>query len=130
MFSFLYVVFIITGIAMTVMAKSAETANLSSKHRNDAAGKPWTNANTPTTWLADQYIAKLNRYTTLAAEQMHAEGRTTSLWQALVRSQAASWRMYVLRGGIFDGWIGAVLCWSSGFSVLAKYTKLWRLGRP
>ncbi len=76
----------------------------------------------------DQYIAKLNRYTTLAAEQMHAEGRSASLWQALVRTQATSWRMYILRGGILDGWIGAVLCWSSGFSVLAKYVKLWRMG--
>ncbi len=76
----------------------------------------------------DQYIAKLNRYTTLAAEQMHAEGRTANLWQALVRAEATFWRMFILRGGILDGWTGAVLCWSSGFYVLAKYVKLWRMG--
>ena len=77
----------------------------------------------------EQYIAKLNRYTTLAAEQMHAEGRRTSLWQAVVRAEATFWRMFLLRGGILDGWTGAVLCWSSGFYVLTKYVKLWRLGR-
>jgi len=75
-----------------------------------------------------QYITKLNRYTTLAAQQMHADGRTVSLWQALVRAEATFWRMFILRGGILDGWTGAVLCWSSGFSVLAKYVKLWRMG--
>lgn len=76
----------------------------------------------------EQYIGKLNRYTTLAAEQLHAEGRRASLWQAVVRAEATFWRMFVLRGGILDGWAGAVVCWSSGFYVLTKYVKLWRLG--
>ncbi len=76
----------------------------------------------------EQYIAKLNRYTTVAAEQLHSEGRTVTLWQALARSKATFLRMYFLQGGILDGWVGMVLCWSSGFSVLAKYVKLWRMG--
>jgi len=77
----------------------------------------------------EQYIEKLNRYTTLAALEMHESGRTTSLWQAVVRAEATFWRMFIIQGGVFDGWVGAVLCWSSSFSVLAKYVKLWRLGR-
>ncbi len=78
----------------------------------------------------EQYVSKLNRYTTLAAEQMHAEGRTVKLWQAVIRAEATFWRMFLLKGGILDGWTGAVLCWSSGFYVLAKYVKLWRMGKP
>ncbi|MCB1183309.1 glycosyltransferase family 2 protein [bacterium] len=78
----------------------------------------------------EQYVEKLNRYTTLAAAEMHAAGRRTSLVQAVVRAEATFWRMFVLQGGLLDGWHGAVLCWSSGFYVLAKYVKLWRLGRP
>jgi len=77
----------------------------------------------------EQYISKLNRYTTLAAEQMHAAGRRTGLWQAVARAEATFWRMFILRSGILDGWAGMVLCWSSGFYVLAKYVKLWRMGR-
>jgi glycosyltransferase involved in cell wall biosynthesis len=77
----------------------------------------------------EQYIAKLNRYTTLAAQQMQAEGRTANLWQAVVRAEVTFWRMFLLQGGILDGWTGAVLCWSSGFYVLSKYVKLWRMGR-
>jgi len=76
----------------------------------------------------EQYIGKLNRYTTLVAEQMHAEGRSVSLWHSVMRAEAAFWRMFIVRGGFLDGWVGVVLCWSSGFSVLAKYVKLWRMG--
>ena len=77
----------------------------------------------------EQYIDKLNRYTTLAAEELHAAGRTTGLVSAVFRAKVAFWRMWLLKGGILDGWAGTVLCLSSGFYVLSKYVKLWRMGR-
>ena len=77
----------------------------------------------------EQYISKLNRYTTLAAEEAHAAGRRATPWTAVVRSQATFWRMWLVRGGFLDGGAGTVLCVASAFSVLSKYTKLWRLGR-
>jgi hypothetical protein len=77
----------------------------------------------------EQYIDKLNRYTTLAARELHAEGRTASLFSAVVRAQTTFWRMWLVKGGILDGWLGTVLCLASGFYVLSKYTKLWRMGR-
>jgi (heptosyl)LPS beta-1,4-glucosyltransferase len=76
----------------------------------------------------EQYISKLNRYTTLAAEEMYADGRRCSLGMAMVRSQAAFWRMWLLKGGFMDGAAGLVLCQASSFYVLSKYTKLWRMG--
>jgi len=77
----------------------------------------------------EQYIFKLDRYTTAAAADLHAAGRRGGLATAVVRSQAAFWRMWLLQGGILDGWAGAVLCQASSFYVLSKYVKLWRLGR-
>ncbi len=76
----------------------------------------------------EQYIEKLNRYTSLAAEEMHARGRRVSLVAAIVRAKAAFFRMFFLQGGILDGPAGWVLCLASAFYVLTKYTKLWRLG--
>ena len=78
----------------------------------------------------EQYITKLNRYTTLAAEELHAQGARTTPWSAALRAQVAFWRMWLLKGGFLDGGAGLVLALSSGFYVLSKYTKLWRLGRP
>jgi len=77
----------------------------------------------------EQYIAKLDRYTTAAAEELHTAGKRGSLSQAALRSQATFWRMWLLQGGMLDGWAGTVLCQASAFYVLSKYVKLWRLGR-
>lgn len=77
----------------------------------------------------EQYITKLNRYTSLAAEDLYARGKTASPAAAVVRAQAAFWRMWLLQRGFLDGWAGTVLCLASSFYVLTKYTKLWRLGR-
>ncbi len=77
----------------------------------------------------EQYLEKLNRYTTLAAEQLQREGRTCGPGAAVIRGQAAFWRMYLLQRGFLDGGYGLILCLASGFSVFVKYVKLWRLGR-
>ncbi len=84
--------------------------------------------NAYTTW--EQYLAKLNRYTTLSAEQLHAQGRRSTLAGAVVRAGAGFWRMWLLQGGVLDGPHGLVLCLGSAFSILSKYVKLWRLGQP
>lgn len=78
----------------------------------------------------EQYTSKLNRYTTLAAEEMLAAGSSCTLGSAVVRSQAAFWRMWLIQRGFLDGTAGLVLCLASSFYVLSKYTKLWRMGNP
>jgi glycosyltransferase involved in cell wall biosynthesis len=78
----------------------------------------------------DQYIAKLDRYTTAAACDLSAQGRRAGPFGAVLRAHAAFWRMWLLQGGYRDGLTGLVLCHCSAFYVLSKYLKLWRLGRP
>ena len=74
------------------------------------------------------YLIRLDRYTTLAAQEKLDEGVRVGLAEAVLRSHAAFWRMWVLQAGFRDGWPGLVLCLSSGFYVLSKYVKLWRMG--
>ncbi len=78
----------------------------------------------------EQYVEKLNRYTTLAAAAAVADGRRATLPGAALRAQAAFLRMYLLQRGFLDGWHGLVLCLCSGFYVLVKYVKIWRAVRP
>ena len=78
----------------------------------------------------EQYLEKLNRYTTLAAEEAIARGRRSSLLGAIVRAKAAFLRMFLLRAGFLDGRQGLLLCLCSAFYVLTKYVKIWRAVRP
>ncbi len=77
----------------------------------------------------DHYFSKLNLYTTLAAEKMHEAGRRASLMDFVLHPFWASFRMYVLRGGFLDGRIGFVLAAFHYFYTMAKYVKLYYLGR-
>jgi len=77
----------------------------------------------------EQYLEKLNRYTTLAAEEAVADGRRAGLLTALLRGKFTFLRMYFLKGGILDGGHGLVLCLCSAFYVMTKYVKIWRAVR-
>ncbi len=83
------------------------------------------------------YVARLNRYSTLAAEQMKDEMPATlakSRWLPLrliaditLRPVWNFFKMYVLQLGFLDGVHGFLLCTHASFYVLAKYAKLWEL---
>jgi len=75
----------------------------------------------------EQYIARLNRYTTLAATSMHESGRKFRLYKLLLSPPNMALRMFLLKGGWRDGIRGFILCLSSGFYELTKYAKLYAL---
>jgi glycosyltransferase involved in cell wall biosynthesis len=78
----------------------------------------------------EQYFMKFNRYTTLAAQDMHAAGKRAGLLDLLARPPFMFMKMYVARLGFLDGLHGFLLsCLSSGY-VFVKYAKLWELSRP
>jgi hypothetical protein len=78
--------------------------------------------------IEDQ-VARINRYTTLAARQMHEAGRRSGALQLLVHPPAAFLRNYILRRGIFDGTAGLTISLLNSYSVLVKFAKLWELDR-
>jgi glycosyltransferase involved in cell wall biosynthesis len=68
--------------------------------------------------------ATMNRYTTLAATQMHAEGRRTGLIDLTVHPAAAFLRNYVLRCGFMEGTPGLVISAMNAYYVFLKFAKL------
>ncbi|MBA3886299.1 MAG: glycosyltransferase family 2 protein [Acidobacteria bacterium] len=75
------------------------------------------------------HLATIDRYTTLAAEQAHAEGRRTSAVAAVVHATFAFLRNYILRKGFSQGAVGLVISVLNSYYVFLKFAKLWALGR-
>jgi hypothetical protein len=74
-----------------------------------------------------EHEANVDRYTTLAAQQMFAQGKRN--WRgALWFATPWSWfQNFVLRGGFLDGHRGALIAQMAARSVRLKYGKLGRL---
>lgn len=75
----------------------------------------------------DDYGAKMNRFSTVAAEAKEARGRRATWWDIAMRPAFRFFRMYVLRRGFLDGRAGYILARLASTSVFLKYAKLWDL---
>jgi len=73
------------------------------------------------------YFEKFNRYTSLAADELHQRDRRFHLWDLLLRPCWFFFRMYVLKAGFLDGVQGFILARLSAAYVFAKYAKLWEI---
>jgi glycosyltransferase involved in cell wall biosynthesis len=73
------------------------------------------------------HLATIDRYTTLAAEQWHSEGRRTTAFEAVTHARLAFARNYLLRGGIKDGAAGLLVSALNSYYVFLKFAKLWEL---
>jgi hypothetical protein len=69
----------------------------------------------------------MDRYTTLAAEQWLAEGRTTNGFELFFHPRFAFIRNYLLRGGFTDGTPGLLVSTLNSYYVFLKLAKLWEL---
>jgi glycosyltransferase involved in cell wall biosynthesis len=78
----------------------------------------------PNLW---HYFEKLNRYTTLAAEDLTESGERFRMSQLTMRPAWLFLRMYFLKLGFLDGVQGFILCVLSSCYVFTKYAKLWEL---
>jgi glycosyltransferase involved in cell wall biosynthesis len=72
----------------------------------------------------DHYLAKLNRYTSLAATQLRQNDRKFRLRDIVFHPPATFIKMYIFRLGFLDGVEGFLLCALSAFYVLCKYAKV------
>ncbi|HWO58047.1 MAG TPA: glycosyltransferase family 2 protein [bacterium] len=77
----------------------------------------------------EEHLARQNLYTTLAARQMLAQGRSVSALALALKPPFRFLRSYILRLGFLDGWPGFVQAWYSAVYVFTRYAKLGELRR-
>jgi glycosyltransferase involved in cell wall biosynthesis len=76
-----------------------------------------------------EHLIRMDRYTTLAARQMHEQGRRAGVVDLALHPPAAFFRNYVLKRGFMDGKAGLVISIVNSYYVFLKFAKLWELQR-
>ena len=77
----------------------------------------------------ESIITKMNRYTTLAAQQKYASGKKSSVVGAILRSIHAFNMNYFFRKGIFYGYRGFVISVLNASATFYKYLKLYEMNK-
>lgn len=77
------------------------------------------------------HLQRMDRYTSLAAEELDSEGRRSGLWPLLLQPWAAFVRNYVIRFGFRQGTRGLIVSLLNAYYVFLKFAKLWerQIGR-
>ncbi len=75
----------------------------------------------------EDYFTKFNKYTTLAAQQLHQNGRRFSWVRVIFTLPFEFIKRYVLKLGFLDGTRGLFWASFSTYYVYVKYAKLWQL---
>jgi len=73
----------------------------------------------------EDFVARSNRYSTLAARELVKRGGRAGLGDLLFRPLGRFLSMYVLRGGFLDGWRGFVLAVLYAQYVFLRMAKTW-----
>ena len=75
------------------------------------------------------FIARANRYSSLAAEQMVCEGRRVRAGELVLRPLGRFLSMYVMKRGFLDGGRGLLLAALYAYYVFMRSAKVWEVTR-
>jgi glycosyltransferase involved in cell wall biosynthesis len=75
------------------------------------------------------FLARADRYSSLAAEEAVRGGRTVGLADLALRPLGRFLAMYVVRGGFLDGWRGFLLASLYAYYVFIRSAKIWERAR-
>ncbi|MGD0265398.1 MAG: glycosyltransferase family 2 protein [Candidatus Methylomirabilota bacterium] len=75
------------------------------------------------------FLRRMDRYSTLAAEELERAGRSPHAWDLVGRPAWTFLRMFLLQGGWREGWRGLVLSGLYAGYAFSKYAKLWERTR-
>jgi (heptosyl)LPS beta-1,4-glucosyltransferase len=74
-------------------------------------------------------IRKADQYSSLAAEQLYANGKRSKGWEPLAHAIASFMRLFLLKGGFKDGIEGAAIAYTTALASFMKYAKLQEIER-
>jgi glycosyltransferase involved in cell wall biosynthesis len=74
---------------------------------------------------ASDHHLRLDRYTTLAAEEMHTRGKRVTFGSLLLAPASSFFRSYILKLGFLDGIQGLAIAYFAAHYVFLKNLKLW-----
>ena len=72
---------------------------------------------------------RIDRYTTLAAEKLYADGQRFSTARAVLHPPAVFARTFLLKQGFRDGTAGLAIAGFAAYYVFLRQLKLWQRGR-
>jgi len=70
------------------------------------------------------FLQRMDRYSTLAAKEMHKKGRAYRFYDGFFRPPFTFLQMYLLRAGFLEGYRGFLLAVLYSFYTFSKYSKL------
>jgi glycosyltransferase involved in cell wall biosynthesis len=71
-----------------------------------------------------EHLIRMDRYTTLAAHQMLAQGKRATMAELLFHPPIAFLRNYIVKGGFRDGKAGLIISLVNSYYVMLKFAKL------
>ena len=74
-------------------------------------------------------VRKAHMYADMAAEEMYAAGKRSSIPNAYMHALWTYVKTLVFNLGFMDGWVGHALATNTAYAVFLKYLKLWEKGR-
>ena len=74
---------------------------------------------------ASEHHLRMDRYTTLAAQEALSQGKTTSVLSIIFSPLTAFIRSYVFRLGFLDGAPGLAIAYFAAHYVFLKKIKIW-----
>ena len=77
----------------------------------------------------EDYVSKLDRYSSLQAQTLFEKKKKASFIHFIFRPAYRFWHQYLLRLGILDGKEGFILAYINAHSVFNRYAKLYLLNQ-
>jgi (heptosyl)LPS beta-1,4-glucosyltransferase len=78
-------------------------------------------------YTIEEHVAQANRFSGLSAQHLYERGKKVSLIKTMIAPGFRFFKMFILRGGLLDGYYGWVIAKISAHAVFLKYVKLRQL---